>query len=116
MKVNLAQSIVVFGVAALIAFGIQTIALPNIKTLVTIGAFTSSFLALFSAIALNFKAYGAKTNLRVLGLLFFFVMLAEHILFAVQFPFEKLYVIVTGLTLLVFVSLSAAIVSRLNRQ
>tara|TARA_B100000925_G_C21749603_1_gene362891 strand:+ start:66 stop:413 length:348 start_codon:yes stop_codon:yes gene_type:complete len=114
MKVNLAQSIVVFGVAALIAFGIHTVAAPNIKTLVTIGAFASCFLTLLSALALSFKAYGAKTNLRVLGLLFFVVLLIEHIVFAFQLPFEKLYIIVTGLTLLVFVSLSAGIVSRLS--
>ena len=86
MKVNLAQSIVVLGVAALIAFGIHTVAAPNIKTLVTIGAFASCFLTLLSALALSFKAYGAKTNLRVLGLLFFVVLLIEHIVLHFSYP------------------------------
>jgi hypothetical protein len=114
MKINIAQTSVAAGIAALISFGFHSFAVPNIRDVITIGSFLCAFSTLFIALGLNFKTYGVKTNIRVIGLSFFLLTLIEHLVFSLYLPYQTAYIIIVGISVLILISLAAGIIKGLK--
>lgn len=110
MKINIFPTILAAAVSALLAYGLYSFCKTSgQEILLAIGGFICLFLALAVGVAVRFEQGRTSTNTAVLGWVFFFLLLASHIVFAfIQFATPS-YVIVNGILLLAFLGVTYAV-------
>ncbi len=103
MKVNAPYSIIAVAIAALIAYGVYSFSRSENEVLLAIGSFLFVGFPLFLAMGISSPAKRSSANIKVLALVFFLIALAVNILFACLSHFSTpLYIIINGITVLVF--------------
>jgi hypothetical protein len=115
MKINPVLLIVAFFISALAAFGFYSANGGEVyRWLITIGAGLSLFVTLGGFLAFSADGGGGTVNIKVTSVLFFVVLLVEHIIFSFTGLTLAPYVIITGIFLLLFVLISYAITRALT--
>jgi len=111
MKLNYFLTFICFAIAGLSAFGFfMANAYDPYRVLITIGSGLSLFFTLGGLLALTSPNHGAITNVRVISVVFFIIMLIVHIIFSnigIRFP---PYIIITGILLVLYLLLCYLII------
>jgi hypothetical protein len=104
MKINVFLIIICVAIAGLLTFGFfQATKGETYRILFTIGAFLSFFTTLGGLLAWKTPDGGSATNVKIVSVLFFIVLLIEHIIFSIAGINLTAYVIITGIILILFV-------------
>ena len=103
MKVNALYSIIAVAIAALIAYGVYSFSRSENEVLLAIGSFMFVGFPLFLAMGISSPAKRSSANMKVIAVVSFIIALIVNILFACLSHFSTpLYIIVNGITALVF--------------
>ncbi len=115
MKIKPVLFLFALSLAAILTYAAYTIADPDdpqIKTLV-ISAAVSFCMILFLGLGCSFDHAGKDTNLRIVSVLFCFILVVEHFAFAFWGIRQSGVIITTGLILVIYL-LSIYLISKLK--
>ena len=100
MKINWFLLLVSFLIAGLSAYGFWA---GTENLFLAFGSGASFFITLFGIISVSFGRGSA--NIKVLSAVFFLLLLIEHLFFAFAGLKQAAYIIITGILLLIYISL-----------
>jgi len=115
MKINPIMLLISLAIAALIAFGFYSGNKDETYLwLITIGSGILGFITLSGILAVNFDVKGGTGNFKIVSVLFFIVTIVSNLVFNfLNFSFAP-YIIVNGITFLLYVLIEYAIVRALK--
>jgi hypothetical protein len=109
MKINFVRALIAIGIAALIAYAFYTYYEGKNNLLLTSGSFISLSITLLWVLSIDLKQPRTTTVVRTVSGVFFTLFLITNVLFSF-FNFENsVYVIVNGITFLLYVLISYSI-------
>lgn len=109
MKINLAQTVIAFGISILIAYGLYSFHHGENKILLSVGSFLFLSVSLILSLGLNFEEPRTTTNIKIVSIIFFFVALTSNVIFNFLKFSEAGYIIINGLLILIYISIVYAI-------
>ena len=110
MKINPVMAIAALAISALVAYGFFAWnSGEQYRLLITIGGGIAMFLTLGGMLALGSKDSGTAVNLKVLSLVFFIVLLIEHVIFSFAAVAPAPYIIITGILVLIYIAIAYGI-------
>lgn len=110
MKINIVPTLIAAAISAFLAYGLYVICkTEGQELLLAIGGFLCLFLSLVTMMGVRFESGRSSANTALIGIIFFLLLLVSHAIFAFVHLSTPTYVIVNGILLLVFISVTYAI-------
>ena len=110
MKVNIVPILIAVAISALLAYGLYALCKTDgQELLLAIGGFLCLFLSLATTMSVRFESRRSSANTALIGIIFFLLLLVSHAIFAFVHFSTPTYVIVNGILLLIFISVTYTI-------
>jgi hypothetical protein len=115
MRINFVFFGIAFGIAALIAFGLNSAYRGEGSDvwLLTIGAGLTLFITLGGMLALS-SPHGGSANIKIVSGIFLVLLLLEHIIFTFAGISLTPYILITGILMLLYVLIVYSIIRALK--
>ena len=110
MKINFLQTIIALAMSLLFAYGLFSFHAFENKLLLGAGSFVFLSTTLILTMGANFEFPRTTTNVRVVSGVFFIIALISNLIFTFIDFSTPSYIIISGLLLLVFISIAYSII------